>query len=86
MTKLAKLKMKLVRMTNEIYLDRRDDCELSEVEYRAHFSNMGETIFKIDSYESLTDLLKDLTIENFGHIGIFDDESVEELLEEVFGR
>ena len=86
MTKLAKLKMKLVRMTTEMYLDRRDDCGLSEVEYKDHFSNMGETIFRIDSYESLSDLLKDLNIENFGHIGIFDDEAVEELLEEVFGR
>ncbi|NDB86819.1 MAG: hypothetical protein EB127_29635 [Alphaproteobacteria bacterium] len=86
MTKLAKLKMKLISRTNEIFLDMRDNCNLDEAEYRDHFSGMGETIYKIDKYESLSDLLKDLTTDQFGHIGLFDDESVEELLEEVFGR
>jgi len=84
-TLLEKAKAILVSQANTIYDVRREDLDLDALSFRSHYSNLGELIFQIDSYESLGDLIKDLENDNLQELGYWgaDEEMIEDFLTEI---
>ena len=78
---LHTLKKKLAQQAIDIYTDMRHD--FCGQDYLDHFTNLGSTLAKIDAYESLSELLKDIGKDEFSHLGLACDESIEEFLEEA---
>lgn len=53
---LIKLKADLAQMYLDFYCEMRNDLPLEEADYIGHFGNLGETLFKIDSCDSVEKL------------------------------
>jgi hypothetical protein len=82
---LSAAKAMLVKRTLGFYSDMRENLSLDASEYKDHFSNMGELLLKIDTYESFGDICKDLEKGEFAEIGYFWDDAdmMEEFLENL---
>ena len=61
-------KMLLIERATEFYTDRRSEIHPSE--YENHYSNLGRLIASIDSYVSLSTIIRDIENEEFGQIGL----------------
>jgi hypothetical protein len=84
-TLLEKAKAILVSQANTIYDVRREDLDLDALSFRSHYSNLGELIFQIDSYESLGDIINDLENDNLQELGYWgaDEDMIEDFLTEI---
>ena len=84
-TLLEKAKAILVSQANTIYDVRREDLDLDALSFRNHYSNLGELIFQIDSYESLGDIINDLENDNLQELGYWgaDEDMIEDFLTEI---
>lgn len=82
--KLERLKIRLADHAWGFYRAFADDLEHNQQDYAYHFSDLGELIYKIDGYTSLGDLIKDLYSYDFDMIGYSDDQSIEDLLSDIF--
>ena len=87
-TLLEKAKRVLINRANDLYDIRREDLDLDALSFRNHYSNLGEIVFQIDSYESLGDLIKDLENDNLQELGYFgaDEYLLEEFLKQVLQK
>jgi hypothetical protein len=79
---LHNLKRKLAQHAIELYTDWRHD--FCGQDYLDHFTNLGSTLAKIDAYESLADLLKDIGDYKFDHLGLACDDSIENFFPEIY--
>jgi hypothetical protein len=84
-TLLEKAKRVLISQANELHDIRREDLDLDALSFRNHYSNLGEIVFQIDSYESLGDLIKDLENDNLQELGYWgaDEEMIEDFLTQI---
>lgn len=82
--KLERLKIRLTDHAWGFYRAFAEDLELDQQEYAYHFSDLGELIYKINGYNNFGDLIKDLYSYEFDRIGYSDDESIEDLLSDIF--
>ena len=65
-----------------IYVDMRFEVELNE--YSSHFSNMGEELAKIESYQNFGDICTAIEKGEFGELGLVgDDEEMSDFLYDV---
>lgn len=84
MNKLEKMKKVLVQRAMDIYHDMRYDIEIKE--YPDHFKRMGKIIAKVDSYNTLSSLIEDISKGEFDVLGVEPscDDCLEDLFKEVF--
>lgn len=84
MNKLEKMKKVLVQRAMDIYHDMRYDIEIKE--YPEHFKRMGKIIAKVDSYNTLSSLIEDISKGKFDVLGVEPscDDCLEDLFKEVF--
>lgn len=75
-------KQNLVERATFYYIDRRNDLNVTEADYRDHFKQLGNLLFEIDITDSITGVISLIESNEFGQIGLFRDD-VEEFLEEV---
>ena len=75
----------LIDQASELYEARRSDLDKDALSYRSHYSNLGELIFQIDSYESLGDIIKDLENDNLQELGYWgaDQAMIEDFLSDL---
>ena len=64
----------------ELYSIMGEDIPLDKVDFKLHYSNLGETLFEIESILTLNELLNKLTKGDFGQLGYHEDD--EDMLEE----
>jgi len=69
----------------EFYNNFADDLPLEKGEFKRHYSNLGETLFEIDSLESFTGLILKLETNFFSQLGYHseDEDMLEEFLKEI---
>ncbi len=78
---LHTLKKKLAQQAIDIYTDMRHD--FCGQDYLDHFTNLGASLAKIDAYESLAELLKDVGDYRFAYLGLACDDSIEDFFNEI---
>jgi hypothetical protein len=81
MYQLSQLKSKLKQQAILIYSDMRG--EIDEDDYQIHDSILEEILITIDSYDSSSDLIKDISNDKFAHIGIADEETEREFFTNI---
>ena len=84
-TLLEKAKTLLIVQANDLYDIRKDDLDLDALSFRNHYSNLGELVFQIESYESLGEIVKDLENDNLQELGYWgaDEDMIESFLTEI---
>lgn len=82
--KLDRFKLRLVDHAWGFYRAFAEDLEHNEQDYAYHFKDLGDLIFKINGYNNLGDLIKDLYSYEFDMIGYSNDETIEDLLSDIF--
>ncbi len=84
-TLLEKAKTLLIAQANDLYDIRKDDLDLDALSFRNHYSNLGELVFQIESYESLGEIVKDLENDNLQELGYWgaDEDMIESFLTEI---
>ena len=80
---LSTAKKLLIQQAIEVYQSFAEDLELVKGEYVSHYANLGEIIFEIESIETLSKFIAKVENEDFGQIGLFDAEDLEEFLDRV---
>ena len=83
---LKKLKRSLSEQIIDIWHVMSTDFEAEQEEFEEHFKNMGYFLYQVKKHESLKSLLDALYNFEFDAIGYCDEESVNELLETLFGK
>jgi hypothetical protein len=64
----------------ELYQIFGEDIPLEKAEFQKHYSELGETLFEIESIESFSDLISKLESGFFSQLGYHPDD--EDMLEE----
>ena len=67
----------------EVYDSFAEDLPLEKGEYVRHFMNLGEVLFEIDSIKTFSQFILKVENEDFGQIGLFDEDSLVEFLDRV---
>ena len=64
----------LINRTIDIYIDMRCETDQDEEKgYRAHFGDMGEMIYRIDTYRSFSSICEAVETGMFTQIGLTED-------------
>ena len=84
-TLLEKAKTLLIAQANDLYDMRKDELDFDALSFRNHYSNLGELVFQIESYESLGEIVKDLENDNLQELGYWgaDEDMIESFLTEI---
>jgi hypothetical protein len=77
---LSTAKKVLKEHSIELYEIFGEDIPLEKEEFKAHYSNLGEILFEIESIESFSDLISKLETGFFSELGYHPDD--EDMLEE----
>ena len=82
---LSTAKQVLIEGAMETFDTFRECIPLTKIDYKLHYSSLGEVIFNIDSTESFSELIKKLEEGQFERIGYFqgDDEMLSNFLKVV---
>jgi len=83
---LKELKRSLSEQVIDIWHVMSHDLDDEQEEFEEHFKNMGFWLYKVEKHKSLKSLLDALYSFEFDGIGYCDEESVNELLETLFGK
>lgn len=81
MKKLEEFKRNLALRATAVYMDRADDLELTYIDFRSHFENLGEILLEIRLIENLTQLVAKISSNEFSQIGIFAEDLEDFLFE-----
>jgi hypothetical protein len=77
---LQQLQRELSQRAIDLFTEMRFD----EDDYVQHFSKLGQTLKRIDSYTSSSTLINDLTKYEYDYLALCDDETVEDFLNDMF--
>lgn len=67
----------------EVYESFAEDLPLEKSEYVRHYKNLGEILFEIDSIKTFSEFILKVENEDFGQIGLVDEDGLEEFLDRV---
>ena len=82
---LSTAKQVLIEGANELFEINRADIELTEAEYKRHYSNLGAVLFSIDRVNTLSELIYKIEKGDFEELGYCseDEDMLSEFLKVV---
>jgi len=86
MVMLKELKRSLSEQIVDIWHVMSKDLDNEQEMFEEHFKNMGYYLYQVEKHKSIKSLLDALYNFEFDGIGYCDEESVDELLETLFGK